>query len=515
MRKMVCRTTDCAFVRIAHYFWLTRCFLFCTPHRIGVVHVVDSVFLPPFLQQTLFTVLDNENGYFSAFVHLITSAGFESMLTDITSEYTLLAPINQAVVAFQDSNKTNAWDTNRLKQFLSYHVIVGMYPTALLQNQMQLKTLAGIDISVHTSKEGEFRFNNHALLIGADAGVAGNGLIHVVGSVLLLPGNSLTQIAAQDPDLSTLVTLLERNNLTSSNDNYTLFGPTNAAFHDLASFLWTENWTSHLRGILYFHVLPFAAMSDVLTNGLELSAVLGEDLVVTRKKNVTSLSGAAMSSSGTFSTVIQADIVADNGVLHKVDAILIPMFMIETLMDVVSGKAELDRLLDLIVFAGIEAEIVKMNRTLLAPINDAFADFNETEDAEAVERVLLYHLITDVYPAFMAESGLITIETVLGPSLQVTFVKGHMFIQGTKVLDADHLAGNGILHVVEKVLLPPLAVPPTLLPSITPIEPTTSAAPTQDPLSPPSRNVTSDASSPGRILYRLLALMAIFSCMRY
>lgn len=480
--------------------------------RTGVVHVVDSVFLPPFLEQTLLDVLNAGNGYFSAFMELFLRAGIESVLTDMEGEYTLLAPTNQAFLAL-DSNTTNALknDTNLLAKVLSYHVIVGVYPSALFQDKLKLETVAGFDISVNITDEGDFIMEKQSTIIGVDSGVAGNGLIHVVGSVLLPPDYSLKSVAAQDDELSSLVSLIDLNGLSTTFSSrgveYTLFGPTNEALQGLPSYLLTENWASHLRGILHFHTLPFIASSEALTDGLEVSTLLGEDIIVVKNETTLLISGPAFSSSGNvaYSHVVQADIIADNGVLHKVDSTFVPTFMVATLVNVAGGKTELSRLLDLIIFAGVEAEIVKMNRTLFAPTNDAIGNaFNETDDPVAVGRALSYHVATNVYPVFMAEAGH-RIETVLGPRLEFSSVNGSIFIQGSKVIDADHPAGNGILHIIDTFLIPPLTDPPTFSPSFKPTTRNTDP-PAQDQ-SPPSLDVSSNASC----FYHALSLLAILT----
>jgi uncharacterized surface protein with fasciclin (FAS1) repeats len=164
----------------------------CIFHFTGVVHVVDSVFLPPFLELSLFNVLNTENGYFSMLIKLIVNAGFEERLTDMKQEYTLLAPINQAILAL-DIDKRNGLnnDTNLLTQILSHHVIEGLYPSARLQNQTSLKTLTGTNISVTVTANGTVFVDEQSEIIGLDAGVAGNGLIHVLGSVWFPPSSEL------------------------------------------------------------------------------------------------------------------------------------------------------------------------------------------------------------------------------------------------------------------------------------------------------------------------------------
>ena len=127
-----------------------------------------------------------ETGFFSAFIDLITKAGVDAILTDMESEYTLLVPTNQAVLAL-DSETTEAMknDTELLLQILSHHVIIGIYPSDRLKNQTELETFAGVNISVNVTEEGRIVLNKRAAIIGIDSGVAGNGLLHVLGSLLL------------------------------------------------------------------------------------------------------------------------------------------------------------------------------------------------------------------------------------------------------------------------------------------------------------------------------------------
>ncbi|GAX21382.1 hypothetical protein FisN_28Lh069 [Fistulifera solaris] len=167
----------------------------------GVVHVMNSVFLPTFLELSLFDVLKTENGYFSGMIKWIAKAGFEDRLIDMKQEYTLLAPINQAILAL-DIDKRNGLndDINILTQILSHHVVEGIYPSARLQNQTSLKTLAGTNISVAVTANGTFFLDEQSEIIGSDAGVAANGLILVLKSVLFPP--SLELLVKDSPSTS-------------------------------------------------------------------------------------------------------------------------------------------------------------------------------------------------------------------------------------------------------------------------------------------------------------------------
>ncbi len=163
--------------------------------------MVDAVFLPPFLELSLFDVLNTENRYFSVMMTLIARAGLEDTLTDMKQEYTLLAPTNQALLALNTDERNGLNnDTDLLVQVLSHHVIKGIYPSARLQNQSRLNTLAGTNISVAVTANGTFVLDEKFEIIGVDSGVAGNGLIHVLGSVMLPP--SLKVLFTDPPSTS-------------------------------------------------------------------------------------------------------------------------------------------------------------------------------------------------------------------------------------------------------------------------------------------------------------------------
>ncbi|GAX25598.1 hypothetical protein FisN_28Hh069 [Fistulifera solaris] len=173
----------------------------------GVVHVMDSVFLPPFLELSLLDILNTENGYFSMMIQLIAKAGFEDTLTDMKQEYTLLAPINQAILAWDIDNMNGLNnDISLLTRILSHHVIEGIYPSTRLQNQARLKTIAGTNITLTVAANGAFVLDERSEIIGVNSGIAGNGLIHVIGSVLFPPSLEmlLTDVPSKSPTSTTV-----------------------------------------------------------------------------------------------------------------------------------------------------------------------------------------------------------------------------------------------------------------------------------------------------------------------
>ena len=137
---------------------------------------------------------------------------------------------------------------------------------------------------------------------------------------------TIVDIAASSPDFSTLVTAVKAAGLAgtlSGSGPYTVFAPTNAAFAKLpaatlASLLKPAN-KDQLAAILTYHVVPGTVMAKDVTPGM-VKTVNGANITVTVDNgNVVLTDGQ-----GNKAKVVKTDIVASNGVIHVIDAVLLP-----------------------------------------------------------------------------------------------------------------------------------------------------------------------------------------------
>jgi len=141
------------------------------------------------------------------------------------------------------------------------------------------------------------------------------------------PGSDIVDIAAANPEFSTLVSALGAAGLAETlrgDGPFTVFAPTNAAFAALPdgtvdTLLLPEN-KDRLIEVLTYHVVPGAITSDRLAGQrLEVATVQGESLVVDgtggKLRSAITVNGA---------NVTAADIIATNGVIHVIDAVLLP-----------------------------------------------------------------------------------------------------------------------------------------------------------------------------------------------
>jgi PGF-CTERM protein len=134
------------------------------------------------------------------------------------------------------------------------------------------------------------------------------------------PTQTITQIAANNTNFSTLVSLLTKANLTQTlngTDNFTVFAPTNEAFAKVpaSTLAALQNNTTALTKVLLYHVVPGTLLSkDIKGNGT-LTTANGLSLPYSVNGSKVTVDNA---------TVTKTDINATNGVIHVIDSVMIP-----------------------------------------------------------------------------------------------------------------------------------------------------------------------------------------------
>ena len=133
------------------------------------------------------------------------------------------------------------------------------------------------------------------------------------------PG-TIVEVASANPDFSTLVAAVSAAGLVetlSGEGPFTVFAPTNEAFAALPAgvldaLLLPENKDALVK-ILTYHVVPGTVLAADITDG-DVATVEGQNVTLSTANGVT-VNGA---------TVLTADVLADNGVIHVIDAVLVP-----------------------------------------------------------------------------------------------------------------------------------------------------------------------------------------------
>ncbi|MDD2493523.1 MAG: fasciclin domain-containing protein, partial [Bacilli bacterium] len=214
-------------------------------------------------------------------------------------------------------------DTAALEKLLLYHVTDQKLNESELINLTEIPTLEGSELPVNVTAGGAVMVGD-AMIVMSDI-QAINGVIHAIDAVLLPPEDGMemdiVEVVTEDGNFSTLLTALEATNLADTlkeTGPFTVFAPTDAAFSalpegTLAALL---NDTAALEKLLLYHVTDQKLNESDLINLTEILTLEGSKLSV----NVTA-EGAVMVDDA---MIIMSDIQASNGVIHAIDAVLLP-----------------------------------------------------------------------------------------------------------------------------------------------------------------------------------------------
>jgi len=245
---------------------------------------------------------------------------------------------------------------------------------------------------------------------------------------------------------------------------FTVFAPTDDAFATLPegtveSLLLPENKQA-LTDILLYHVVSGKVLAADVVNLESAATVLGKDVAIKVEDGKVYINDAE---------VVITDIETSNGVIHVIDSVILPPADEETMMEeTIVDIAVADGRFTTLVAAVTAAELADTLNgegpfTVFAPTDDAFAALPEgtvenlllPENKQALTDILLYHVVSGKVLAADVV-GLTSAPTVLGDEITITVKDGNVYLNDTiQVIITDIEASNGVIHVIDGVLLPP------------------------------------------------------------
>lgn len=386
--------------------------------------------------------------------------------------FTVFAPTDAAFEAagVDLSTYTTDEDNQTLASILTYHVVAGSVAAADVTDGMTAATVNGANLSFGVA-DGVVTVNN-AKVTTADV-IASNGIIHVIDAVLLPPADepagptlNIPETAQSTGVHTSLVAALSHAGLVETlqgDGPFTVFAPTDEAFTaagiDLSAFDTAEE-NETLSDILLYHVLAGAVPSSDVTDGLTVSMVNGDNASFTVTADGVTIEGA---------NVITADVETTNGVIHVIDKVLMPPADPVVVPDIPAVAASTG-VHDALVAALTKADLVATLQgdgpfTVFAPTDQAFTDagidldtFTTDEEIAVLADILLYHVLSGAVPSSDVTDGL-TVTMINGDNASFTVTADGVTIEGASVTTADVTASNGVIHVIDKVLMPPADEP--------------------------------------------------------
>lgn len=410
----------------------------------GVIHVIDSVILPP-ADIVDIAVAD---GRFTTLVAAVQAAGLVETLKS-EGPFTVFAPTDDAFAKLPEGTiEALLADIPALSDILLYHVVPGKYYAEDVLAMPVLESAQGSSLLVKLM-EGKAMLNDAEIIITDIP--ARNGVIHVIDTVVT-PGN-IVETAVKDGRFTTLAAALGAANLVEALQGegpFTVFAPTDDAFAKLpegtVEALLADIPT--LSNILLYHVVEGSVKAA------DVAGLSNADTLAGEKLNIMIDGGKVMINDA---QVIIADIVTTNGVIHVIDTVLLPRDIVETAV----ADGRFTTLAAALEAAGL-IETLKGEGpfTVFAPTDDAFAKLPEgtvealLADIPALTNILLYHVVSgEVYAADVV--SLESAATVQGQPVSIKVEDGKVFINEAQVIITDIAATNGVIHVIDSVILPP------------------------------------------------------------
>ncbi|KAK7925959.1 hypothetical protein WMY93_008269 [Mugilogobius chulae] len=236
--------------------------------------------------------------------------------------------------------------------------------------------------------------------------------------------------------------------------SYTLFAPSNDAWKDLTSAERSslERNANKLRDALHYHMADRRLVTKDLKDGLTVKSMYnGRGLFINHYPNGVVTVNCAR--------IIHGNQVSTNGVVHVIDRVISAIS--NTIKDVLDSTDELSSFNTVAVASGVMDKLDRPGHfTLFAPTNDAFNKLplgyleRIMEDKDIIKALVNYHLLTSTQCSEAIMAGTLY-ETAEGTNIQIGCDGDSLTVNGIKmVLKKDIVATNGVIHLIDQVLIP-------------------------------------------------------------
>jgi uncharacterized surface protein with fasciclin (FAS1) repeats len=384
-----------------------------------------------------------------------------------------------------------------VRTVLQYHVLTSKVNAAQIPFGKAITPAAGgiFKIDLVNAKPVITDGRNNKVNITATDIDTTNGVVHLVDAVLLPADKTIVATAsASAPQFTSLVAALgfaSNNNdlvtLLSGTGPFTVFAPTNAAFDALAKEL-TGNANAVatdifvpanrdlVRAVLQYHVVTSRVLASDIPLGKPITPAAGGIF------KIDVVNGAPVITDGRNrkSNIVSTDVFNTNGVIHVIDKVILPAdkTIVQT---AIAAAPEFTSLVAALQFASNNNDLVTTLSgtgpfTVFAPTNAAFdalakeltptnpnataADILVPANKDLVRNILLYHVLSTRVLAAEVPTAATTIQpllagktfSIIAGSSGVTITDGRN--RAAKVIAADVLTSNGVIHAIDKVILP-------------------------------------------------------------
>ncbi|MBP7687692.1 MAG: fasciclin domain-containing protein, partial [Thermoflexales bacterium] len=346
-----------------------------------------------------------------------------------------------------------------------YHVVAGKVMAADVVKLTEAETLLGKKVAIKV--EGGKVMVNDANVVTTDI-AASNGVIHVIDTVLLPPAEEamaekdIVDTAIAAGSFKTLVAAVEAAGLVDALKGagpLTVFAPTDEAFAALPAGT-VEGLLKDpeaLKAILLYHVVEGKVLAADAAKLTEAKTLNGAAIKISAADGKVMINDAE---------VVSADVMASNGVIHVINKVILPPAADamtnekKDIVDTAIADGRFKTLVAAVQAAGlVDALKADGPLTVFAPTDDAFAKLPAgtvealLKDPKALGDILKYHVVAGkVMAAEVVKHS--SVMTLLGQDAPIKIEGDKVFIAGAQVIITDIETSNGVIHVIDTVMLP-------------------------------------------------------------
>lgn len=425
----------------------------------------DDTTNPPMDDPTI-AELVTDNADYSSLLAALEKTGLDATLAG-AGTFTVFAPNNDAFSTFLNGTPLDDVDNATLTQILLNHVLGSTVTSGQLStgyvNNLATESTTGANISMYINTASGVTINGVSSVTQADVS-ASNGVIHFVDEVIPLP--TMLTFAAADSDLTTLATVATTTTgfttdfaavLGDESGSLTLLAPDNAAFTALGDISGVPAET--IEQILLNHVIAGKLLSGGLSTGYGNTLATYGDSGNPLSIYINTDGGVSFNG---ISNVSAADVVAVNGVIHKVSSVITLPTVVTfatadaTFSTLVAALTDLTPSTDFVSVLNTANGTSPAPFTVFAPTNDAFAAITVPTDETVVASILNHHVIAEanVRSTDLVSGTVTTLNGDVTIDAAAPSVTGGGNMTASNIIVVDVQAANGVIHAIDQVLLP-------------------------------------------------------------
>ncbi|MEE6472397.1 hypothetical protein FKM82_009601 [Ascaphus truei] len=410
----------------------------------GVVHVIDRVVTAA--GNTMEDYIEAEDDLSSLRAAAIASNVLETL--GKPGHYTLFAPTNEAFEKLPRGVLERIMsDKQAAEALMKYHILNTVQCSEAIMGGAVYDTLEGNALQIGC--DGDKLTVNGVQMVNRKDIVTSNGVIHLIDQVLI-PDSAKQVIELAGSQQTTFTDLMAQLGLAATlkqDTEYTLLAPLNGAFSDET----LKMDQRLLKMVLQNHILKSKIVLNELYNGQRLETMGGKFLRVFVYRTAVCIENSCM---------LRGSKEGRNGAIHSFTKIIKPVE--KSFLEILSLDKRFSIFLNLVEHAELKELLSQPGSwTLFVPTNDAFKGLSAEEleilkrDKVALQNILLYHLTQGVFIGSGFESGVTNIlKSLQGSKIMVKTINDSISVNEVISKEADLMANNGVIHVVDKLLFP-------------------------------------------------------------